>query len=176
MKTFSGFTLIELMVTLAVFGILVLAAIPAFNGYVTSNRMTTETNTFVSAVNYAHDEAIKRRTTVSMCRSSDGIACATAAGTWSTGWIVFVNLNNDSPAQIDAGETILQVSGSLTNTLQASAAMTNFITFDARGYSNAQGQFVLCDVDATTGTAKTLSVNRLGRTRYSTGGGTCTPA
>lgn len=176
MKTLSGFTLVELLVTLAVFGILALAAMPAFNGYVTSNRMITDTNSFVGTLNYARTEAIKRRVDISVCRSSDGATCATAAGAWNTGWIVFVNTDNDMPAQVDVGEEILRVSGSLNDSVQASLALADYITFNSNGYSSAQGQFIVCDKNATTSTARAIALNRIGRITLSTGGGTCTPA
>ena len=176
MKTQRGFTLVELLVTLAVFGILALAAIPAFNRYVNSNRMITETNTIVGALNYARNEAIKRRATISICRSSDGATCSGTAGTWNAGWIVFVNANNDSPAQVDSGEEILRVFGVFNDTLAASTSLADYVTYNANGYSNAQGQFVLCDSDNTTSTARTITVSRTGRTSLTTGGGTCTPS
>jgi type IV fimbrial biogenesis protein FimT len=176
MKTLSGFTLVELMVTLAVFGILALAAVPAFNGYVNSNRLISETNTIVGALNFARSEAIKRRANISVCRSDNGTSCTGTAGTWNVGWIVFVNTDNDSPAQVDNLEEVLRVSGGFNDTLQASASLANFITYNANGFGNAQGQFVLCDSDATVSSARTVSVSRIGRPSLTTGGGTCTPS
>jgi len=175
MKTQTGFTLVELMVTLAVFGILAIAAVPAFHGYVTSNRLITETNSMVGTLNYARNEAITHRATVSVCRSEDGATCATSAGAWNVGWIVFLNADNDSPAQVDTGETILRVYGIFNDPMLASTNLANFITYNANGYSNAQGTFVLCDTDNTTSSARTLSVSRSGRVSPDPGNGTCTP-
>ncbi len=177
MKTYSGFTLVELMVTLAVFGILAVAAVPAFNSYVKSNRLISETNSFVGAINLARSEAIKRRTTISVCRSENGASCTATAGTWSVGWIVFINTDNDSPAQVDGGEEILRVYGAFSDPLQSSASLANFITYTSNGFGSAQGEFVLCDTDGTTGTARKVTISRIGRPKLDTTGvGTCTPS
>ena len=168
-----AFTLVELMVTLAVLGISLMLAVPSFLSFSRSNRTVSETNALVGALNFARSEATTQRNTISVCASSDGLTCG-AGISWKSGWIVFVNSDNDSPAQVDAGEAILRVYGptSPANTISASAALTNFITYNARGFSNAQGQFVLCD-DSGAPSARAISVNRTGRVSLETGGGTC---
>ena len=170
----QAFTLVELMVTLAVLGISLMIAVPSFLSFSRSNRTVSETNSLVGALNYARSEATTLRSTISVCTSSDGLTCGAGIG-WRSGWIVFVNSDNDSPAQVDAGESILRVYGptSPANTINASAALTDFITYNASGFSNAQGQFVLCD-DSGTQSARALTVNRTGRISLKTKGvGTC---
>ncbi len=85
----SGFTIVELMITVSVASILLAVAVPSFNQLMVTNRLTTQANDFVSALNYARSEAIKRNTSVSLCRASSATAttCATAAGNWSD-WII----------------------------------------------------------------------------------------
>jgi type IV fimbrial biogenesis protein FimT len=85
----SGFTIVELMITVGVASILLAVAVPSFNQMMVTNRLTTQANDFVSAINFARSEAIKRNTTVSLCRvgSATDTACAAAAGNWSN-WIV----------------------------------------------------------------------------------------
>src|SRR5688572_16029390 len=85
----SGFTLIELMVTIAVASVLLGIAVPSFNQLIVTNRLTAQANEVVSAINFARSEAIKRNTSISFCRTSSATAttCAASAGNWQD-WIV----------------------------------------------------------------------------------------
>lgn len=93
MNRLAGFTLIELMVTVAVLGILLGIAVPAFNDIVRDNRAATATNDLVAAVLLARSEAVKRRASVELCRrNAAGTACAAGAD-WAGGWLVLANGN-----------------------------------------------------------------------------------
>jgi prepilin-type N-terminal cleavage/methylation domain len=81
-----GFTLVELMITLAVLAIIMAIATPAFTGLVNSNRLTAQSNELVTAFQIARSEAIRRNARVTFCGSTDGASCA-AAGNWSQ-WLV----------------------------------------------------------------------------------------
>ena len=107
----KGFTLIELVVTIAILAILLVIAIPSFKALIINNRITTQANEFVSDVTYARAEAVRRNTRVSICKSNDGAACALGAD-WSGGWIVFT----DAPIYgvVSPGDNILRVRGALT--------------------------------------------------------------
>jgi type IV fimbrial biogenesis protein FimT len=101
-----GFTLIELIVTIAIVAILAALAAPSFNSAILSNKLSAFANNFVASAHLARSEAIKRNATVRICRSADGASCATS-GTWQQGWIVFRDTDNDST--VDADETVIQV-------------------------------------------------------------------
>ena len=169
-----AFSLIELMVTLAVLGISLMIAVPSFVKMTNSNRAATETNSLVGALTRARNAAHTRGATITVCTSNNGTTCSTGIG-WTHGWIVFINSDNDSPAQVDAGETILRVYGAISpgNTISASAALADSITFNSSGFSTSQGEFVLCDDSGST-SARAISVTRVGRFSLTTGGGTCT--
>ncbi len=90
MNPAKGFTFIELMVTLAVLGIVLTVALPNFSTQARNSKSITLSNDFATALNYARTEAIKRGRAVSLCPSLDQTSCATA-GDWNRGWIVFVD-------------------------------------------------------------------------------------
>lgn len=84
----NGFTLVEILVTLVVASITLGIAIPSFAHLMTSNSLVATTNAYVSAINTARVEAIKRNSTVQFCSNSAanngnktlGTACGTLAG------------------------------------------------------------------------------------------------
>ncbi len=82
-----GFTVIELMVAIAVLAILVALAVPNFNDATLSARLSGFANSLVASAQVARGEAIKRNTTITLCTSTDGATCA-ASGGWEQGWIV----------------------------------------------------------------------------------------
>lgn len=105
-----GFTLIELMVTLAVAAILLTVGVPAFQEMLRGNRAATHANEFLTALNFTRSEAIKRGRNISLCPSSNQTACGGA--NWAVGWIAFVDADNDGV--VDAGEELLRAWGALS--------------------------------------------------------------
>ncbi|MEE4108771.1 MAG: GspH/FimT family pseudopilin [Halieaceae bacterium] len=83
----DGFTMIELMVTIAVAAILVGIAVPSFQNYIVNTRSKTLASDLSSALNLARTEAVTRSVQVTVC-PSDGAACG---GTWVDGWVVIVD-------------------------------------------------------------------------------------
>lgn len=88
--TMSGFTLIELMFALTVASILLVVAVPAFRSVTANNRLTTQANDVVAAINLARSEAIKRNTTITFCRADaeDDDECAGEGGQEWAFWLV----------------------------------------------------------------------------------------
>lgn len=65
-KKIRGVTLLELMVVLVIAGIAFSAAVPAFNGMITRNRIATQVNDMLTAINLARSEALRVGGTVSV--------------------------------------------------------------------------------------------------------------
>ncbi|QKQ27716.1 GspH/FimT family pseudopilin [Candidatus Reidiella endopervernicosa] len=176
----NGFTLLELLFTLAIGGIILAMAVPSFKTFAMNNRLTTQNHALVASLTLARSEAIKRGQRVVVCKSSDGASCSTANTiNWENGWIVFVDSDNDST--IDSGET-LRVSETLEggNTLRSDSNYSNSVTYLASGLSTQAGTLVLCDdrnsdgdtadsADFSSGLA--VIVNTTGRARTTTASG-----
>lgn len=109
-KKQNAFTLIELMVTLAVLGIAIAIGIPSFNTQILNNRSAALGEDFASAVNLARSEAVKRAARVSLCASTDGATCNGAANNWRGGFIAVVdratNDNAAAPLLTDAANPV----------------------------------------------------------------------
>lgn len=86
-RSASGFTLIELMVTLAVLGILAAVGVPAMQALINANRLAGATGELTSALQLARSEAVRRGARVNVCRSADGSTCNNGSTDWSS-WIV----------------------------------------------------------------------------------------
>ncbi len=125
----SGFTLIELIITLAIAAILLTIGVPSFQGMMRNNRVAAHTNEFLSSLNLARSEAIKRGLRVVLCPGNQTTGCA---GWGGDEWMVFVDANNNG--LWDAGELILrmhQLGGN--NTLQNVTWPDLFISFSPDG-------------------------------------------
>lgn len=127
----SGFTLIEVVVFVAMLAILMSVAAPSFVTAIASNRTSSYANDFVSAVNYARGEAVARRAAVTMCTSANGTSCRLSNDTdknnWQKGWIVTVL----------ADDTVLLVGSAFA--AQVTLSGTALISFDASGALSASG-------------------------------------
>lgn len=129
----KGFTLVELMVTIAIVAILSAIALPSFSTAIRSSRLASTTNEFIAAVSLARSEAAKSNRTARICASSNGTSCGSD---WSQGWIVWADANSNGTPQADEIRRHQQALNGLT--VVASSAAT--FTFTARGEcSNCSG-------------------------------------
>ncbi|VAW73882.1 Type IV fimbrial biogenesis protein FimT [hydrothermal vent metagenome] len=164
MKTQTGFTLVELMIALAVFAITVTFAIPNLREFIQNNRLISQTNDMSSSLHLARSEAVKRKQTVTICGSNNSSTCNTPA--WEQGWIVFVDVDGDGV--VDGGtDEILRVSGALSgaNTLRTiSFTSTARVQYNSQGAIDSTGSFTLCDTRGAL-TARAININITGRAR-----------
>ncbi len=164
MKTQTGFTLVELMIALAVFAITVTFAIPNLREFIQNNRLISQTNDVSSTLHLARSEAVKRKLTITICGSNDSSTCNTPA--WEQGWIVFVDV--DADGVLDAGsDEMLRIGGALSgaNTLRTiSFTSTTRVQYNSRGATDSTGSFKLCDTRGAL-MARAININITGRAR-----------
>lgn len=97
----GGFTLIELMVTVAVIGILAVVGVPAMAGLINANRIAAANENLTSALQLARSEAIRRGASVTVCASTDGTTCAS-----QTAWTSWIVIGRDNAASAGGSEVI----------------------------------------------------------------------
>lgn len=93
-KRVTGFTLIELMISIAVAVIVTTVAIPNFMSLVNSNRLSSQANDFLSAIMLARAEAIKQNENIVFCHSTDGATCSAPPSAGWVGWLVHDTVDN----------------------------------------------------------------------------------
>ncbi len=96
----QGFTLIELMIAVAVAGVLAAVALPSFDAMIKTNCMTTATNALISSIQGARSEAVKLKRSVIITALNPG----DSSNAWGTGWTVWRDA--DSDGTMDSGEEL----------------------------------------------------------------------
>lgn len=162
---YRGFTLVELLVVVAIALIIAQAAIPGFSGLLKDNQNTTRINDLNYALALAHSEAITRDSTVILCKTSDGRSCDESGTDWDKQWMVFEDLNDNGDLDAANNEPVLRLfeSGPEDQTLKFAPAR---VSYDGSGIATdgAGSTFVLCD-DRGAAHAKGLIINAIGRIR-----------
>ena len=166
----QGVTLIELMVTLTIAAIIMGFAVPSFNETIRSSRLTAYANDWVSTLNFARSEAIKRSVPVSVRRKGAN------SQAWEEGWDVFVDINgngafddNDNGALCEATEDcLLKTYDALPAgyTLRTgNSSYKDYAAYVAGGLSKKPVTeiFRLCDNTQNTRSSRTISINAVGR-------------
>ncbi len=169
-----GFTLIELMVTLTVMAIVLSLAAPSFASLLASNRMATQTNELIGALNLARSEAVRR---------SQPVTLLAGEANYSKGWSVFPDDNGDGVAAsaTNAADGLpIRKSGNYGGTVtlkrqtcsgdpctyaDSTATDSTFVTFTGRGAisTTTPAYFKACDPSNTSVRGRLLQVNVVGK-------------
>ena len=158
----TAFTLIELMIAIAVAAIVLTLGVPSFNRVMERNQLTAHINDLVSTLHFARSEAVRRNDDVKVCHSADGVNCGGAG--YEDGWIVFIDEDGDDSWD-DPTEELIRVNAQIPNnyTLQVNGNMDAFV-YRAKGDTSGQGRFVLCKNNDLT-KSRAIFIGPGGRTR-----------
>lgn len=170
-----GFTLIELVVTIAIAAVLAALAVPSFIQYQRNSELTSLTNSLLAAVNAAKGEAMKTGKNAFVIPKGTG---------WNSGWIVYVDMNRDN-SYTEGTDIAVQTQDALKGYFSITgnsiaAGSTPYIKFDNSGYSVDTGaapvalSLTIARTDAPSTSAleetRRVVVARTGRVR------TCKPS
>jgi len=134
-----GFTLLELMFTIALLGTLLGLAAPSFRDFLRNSKLTSSSNDLLADLNLARTEAIKRRESVIVCSSStaaesdpDDLSCRGTDATTFDGWFVFVDDNGDGLYDAGSDPVVSQRPGTPEGVTAKSD--TGFISYASTGF------------------------------------------
>ncbi len=161
MKRIAGFTLYELVITVMLLAVLASLAFPGFSALLARQKQRVEINTLFGAIHLARKESILKRRVVSICPTADFLQCG-ARSDWSHGWLMFENVDRDSPPSVDAGETILR-RHRVADSISIDANRSGF-TLRATFLRATNGTIVVCDSQDRV-RPKALVVSYTGRPR-----------
>jgi type IV fimbrial biogenesis protein FimT len=181
----SGFTLVELMITLAIAGILVGVGIPSFNSTISSSRLTSYANELVTALNLARSEAVKRGVQVTVSRKGS------TSAQWESGWNVFVDFNgnevlddtNSTPCELNNNgslkeDCLLRTYDALPGgyTLRTgNSTYKDYAAYSSSGLTTVVvgDTFTLCSGSGAAMPQRTIAINAMGRPRVVEVTGNC---
>lgn len=166
-----GFSLLEIVITLAIASILISIAAPSFSELTSDTRLSTSANRFTSAMRFARSEATKRAAPITVCARKTNTSCGT---NWANGWIIYVDREDTGTLlTLDTTDEILRVAQApkvtslSTNAVirPAAAAAQGTIQFTARGRTNWDlGTITLCDSRGAN-EARAMAINGIGMVR-----------
>lgn len=147
MKRVSGFTLIEMMVTIAIMGILLAIALPSFQELIVNSRIVTSTNDIIADLAMARSEALKRggSIVVTVCATTNGSSCS-GTNDWSGGRLVFVDAG--TVGSVDSGDVVLRKTGATSGMAVTASGFSTagFLAYRSSGAvtSTQLGTFTVC--------------------------------
>jgi len=168
-----GFTLIELMITVALAAILTALAAPSMTAMIRSNRIQTEASWLLNDLQFARSEAIRTGQPVSLCPTATGgttsPTCITT-NTWHSGWIVFRDATGSGTPDYTVSNPLLRQRAGLPNgdtAVASTAPSPNAITFNREGFTTGLGTSTVMmkfhTSDSNTKATRCISVDFGGR-------------
>ncbi len=157
----SGYTLLEMLITLAIIALLSAMLIPSHAWLYRDAKQTTAAQQLLRAVNMARGAAELHGTTVTLCGGRDAIC----SGQWNAGQILF--LDAERKGSVADASDVLFVFDAFSGTVVhwRSALAKNYLSLNAAGTTEDEdGTFWYCETGAKN-PAWAIRVNQAGRAR-----------
>ena len=166
----AGYTLVELLVVLALGTILLSIAVPPMTAMLNAQRSNAAGSSFLASLNLARAEAIKRNARVVMCKSAGGASCELTGG-WDQGRITFHDVNNN--AALDADEQLIERFGAMPEglSLTGNTQVANYVSYSASGSAKMisgafqAGTFTFCLIPVSSADVQQIVLSSTGRAR-----------
>ncbi len=168
-RTQRGVTMMEMVITLLILGMVAALGLPSLNGFIEGNRLNAAIADLQSSMQTARSEAVGRNAYVTLCPiNSSGNNCGAWVNRgWHHGWYIFVDVDGDARIDGGDGDEIIYIHDALLGslTLHGTAGVRNFITFRPSGMTSVTSTqtFILCDGRGFVDEAKGLVVSIMGR-------------
>lgn len=160
----KGISVLELLFVLLIVAALAVAGVPAIGWLILDSRRTADINALVTSIQLARSEAAKRRLPVVVCKTTDRIACGGSSVHYDSGWMVFVDEDNDNPPAVDPDEDVLFIyEPRIVGSIRSNRARYTFRAFFRR---STNGTITFCDRRGTSA-ARAVIVSYTGRPRIS---------
>jgi type IV fimbrial biogenesis protein FimT len=138
----EGFTLIELMMTIAILGILLALAMPSFSAMLMQNRLSAQTNAFINALQFARSTALTTNVGTQVCPLGSA-GSATCGASWGAGWIVATAPASGSAVLLQSYE--IGPRDPVLSAVAFNGSVAASLAFDPRGLAATQANFKFCD-------------------------------
>jgi len=150
----TGFTLIEIIVTIAVVAVLASLAGPAFREYLANQRIKSASFDLVAALSFTRSEALKRNASVNLC----------AAGTdWAGGWTIRIGPTNCSG-------TALRTQNAFSGLVLTNSASLTTLTYSNDGRPTGSTKFNIALPAALSGVqSRCVTIDLSGTPRSTVG-------
>ncbi len=133
MKRTQAFSLIELIIVLAIAGVLSAYGLPSFNKLAQDKKIQAAKDSLFIDLQYARSKAISVQSNIIVCPSLSHLNCD-ASSNWHHGWIVFLDKNADKI--YNASDEMLRVGDALPKNLQATSSVhRKKVRFNAMGFA-----------------------------------------
>lgn len=163
-RSSAGFTLIELMIALAVAGLLLGVALPTFSGALDAARAGDARAALLTSLVQASSRAALTGTRAVLCPTRDGQSCDGERYDWSGGWIVFLDL--DADRERAGNERLIAHQPALAEGIRllTSSGRSRIVFQGNGGNAGSNATFTLCDRRGPA-KAQALVMNNQGRLR-----------
>lgn len=176
----SGYTLLEILFTVAIVAVLVAVVVPTFKTTITRSSIQSLQNSLKADLAFARSEAVSRNSTVTLCNAADGSGdYCNGTVDFSVGWIIFIDDGAGDRLKrgnsvVDSGEPILirRMNESSNSVVYSADPVTgkNAVTFSQRGYLDGVTQkafFRICPADGEDKDARGIYLDFTGRSAFS---------